>query len=285
MKIMFECGLEPEVYSFGILNDIIAAAKRYGIKNFPIHLKIETGMSRLGFLADEMEELGRALNATDMVRASTIFSHLSCADDPNDDEYTLNQFRTFEEACATISSLLPEAPRRHILNSTGIVRFPQYQYDYVRLGIGLYGVPTLKGELMDGLECVSTLSSVIISLKRWEAGRSIGYNRRTRLERESVIATIPVGYADGMDRRLGNRNGEVWINGHRAPIVGNVCMDIFMADVTDIVNAGKEVRVGDRVEIFGPHITPSEIAERLGTIPYEILTSVSPRVKRVYYRE
>lgn len=285
MKIMFDYRLEPEVYSFELLDNIIRAAERYGVTRFPIHLKIETGMSRLGFLPEEMDELGKRLKETDRVKAETMFSHLSCADDPKDDEYTIRQFKTFEETYATISSILPAPPKRHILNSTGIVRFPQYQYDFARLGIGLYGVPTLSDGSMDSLENVSTLTSVIISLKHWEAGRSIGYNRRTRLERDSIIATIPVGYADGMDRRLGNRNGEVWIHGQRAQIVGNVCMDLFMADVTDIVNSGKEVKVGDRVEIFGSHITPTEIASQLGTIPYEILTSVSPRVKRVYYRE
>lgn len=285
MKMMFDYALEPEVYSFELLDQIISAAQRYGITDFPIHLKTETGMSRLGFLPEEMEALGAILVKTEAVRATSIFSHLACADDPVDDDYTHRQFQLFNQAYDTLCSVLPYRPLRHILNSTGIVRFPEHQYDMVRLGIGLYGIPTLMDGSMDALQNVSTLSSVIISLKHWPAGRTIGYNRRTVLKRDSIIATIPIGYADGIDRHLGNGNGYVMINGQKAPIAGNVCMDILMADITDIVLSGHEVKTGDRVEIFGSNLTPMEIAASLGTIPYEILTSVSPRVKRVYYRE
>lgn len=286
MKMMFDHRLEPEIYSLEMLEQIIEAAGRYGVTDFPVHIKLETGMSRLGFLPEQIEALATRLLSTDTVRAATVFSHLSCADDPTDDDYTYGQFEQFEQMCDRLDSLLPQHPRRHILNSTGIIRFGERQYDYVRLGIGLYGIPTLPGDpRMASLREVSSLTSVIISLKNWETGRSIGYNRRTRLSRDSVIATIPVGYADGLDRHLGNSRGSVWIKGHLAPIVGNVCMDIIMVDVTDIVDAGIDVRVGDRVELFGSHRSAVEVAKTLDTIPYEILTSVSPRVKRVYYRE
>ncbi len=168
---------------------------------------------------------------------------------------------------------------RHILNSTGITRFPEHQYDMVRLGIGLYGVPTLQDGSQDGIKLVSTLESVIISIREWPAGTTIGYNRRGVLKRRSRIATIPVGYADGYSRHLGNGRATMIVNGHRCPTVGNICMDICMIDVTDV-----DCREGDRVEIFGPEMQPEEIAEILDTIPYEILTSVSTRVKRVYYQ-
>ena len=170
--------------------------------------------------------------------------------------------------------------KRHILNSTGITRFNEHQCDLVRLGICLYGIPTMNDGSQDALRQVSSLHSVIISIKEWEAGTTIGYSRRGVLSRKSRIATIPIGYADGIDRHLGNGNASFIVNGHRCPTVGNICMDICMIDVTDA-----DCKVGDAVEIFGENITVMELAEHLGTIPYEILTSVSQRVKRVYYRE
>lgn len=286
MRTMFSHRLEPEVYSFNILDQIARGAHRYATDSFPIHIKLETGMSRLGFLAEEIPALAKRLSATEgRLRVASAFSHLACADDPADDPYTMGQFASFEAMTADLAGRIGYMPRRHILNSTGIVRFPQYQFDAVRLGIGLYGIPTLDDGSEADLRPVSTLTSVVISLKHWEKGRTIGYNRRTVLNRDSVIATIPVGYADGIDRRLGNGSGHVLIHGMAAPIAGNVCMDILMADVTDIIAAGTPVAVGDRVELFGENLTATRIAATLGTIPYEILTSISPRVKRVYYRE
>ena len=169
---------------------------------------------------------------------------------------------------------------RHILNTDGILRFPDHQYEMVRLGIGLYGIPTLGAGYDDKLRPVSSLHSVIIQIREWEAGTTIGYGRHGVLTRPSRIATIPIGYADGFNRHLGCGHGEVWINGKRVPTVGNICMDLFMADVTDV-----ECAVGDKVEIFGEHISAQDVADRLQTIPYEVLTSVSSRVKRIYYSE
>ncbi|MDE5810830.1 MAG: alanine racemase [Muribaculaceae bacterium] len=284
-KMMFDYQLEPEVYSFNILNEIIEAAERYGITDFPIHIKLETGMRRLGFLPEEIPALAARLKAAPQVKASTVFSHLACADDPADDDYTFGQFATFNAACDELDRLLGRHVNRHILNSTGIVRFPQQQHSFVRLGIGLYGIATLDDGSMRPLRPVASLSSVIISIKEWPEGTSIGYNRRTRLVRPSIIATVPIGYADGLDRHLGNGKGYMIVAGRKAPIAGNVCMDITMIDITDIVAEGIEVKVGDHVELFGHEAGVTEMASTLGTIPYEVLTSISPRVKRVYYRE
>ncbi len=199
-----------------------------------------------------------------------------------EDDYTQQQFDYFDECCRMLLSAFPERKiLRHILNSTGITRFPDHQLDMVRLGIGLYGVKTMHDGSQDDLRPVSSLNTVIISLKNWPEGTTIGYNRRGTLKRQSVIATIPVGYADGINRHLGYGNTSVMVNGIKCPTVGSICMDACMIDVTDVA----DVKVGDRVEIFGENIPVDDLAEVLGTIPYEVLTSVSQRVKRVYYRE
>ena len=194
--------------------------------------------------------------------------------------YAEMQLGYFDRCCNRLLEAFDFPIMRHILNTDGILRFPEHQYEMVRLGIGLYGVPTLGGGWDDGLRTVSSLRSVIIQIREWEAGTAIGYGCNGVLSRKSRIATIPVGYADGFSRRLGNGAGEVYVNGRRVPTVGNICMDLFMADVTDV-----DCKVGDKVELFGEHITASETAGKLGTIPYEVLTSVSERVKRIYYRE
>lgn len=279
-RLMFDFRLEPEVYTLEMLDEIISSAEKLGVEHFPVHIKLETGMRRLGFVKEELPHVAARLNATGAVKASTVFSHLACADDPAEDDYTRGQFACFAECCGLLDSLLTEKPRRHILNSTGIVRFPQYQFDFVRLGIGLYGIPTLFDGSMEALRNVSSLTSPIISLKHWPAGTTVGYNRRGRLTRDSVIATVPVGYADGIDRHLGYGNARFIVNGKQCPTVGSICMDICMIDVT-----GVECAVGSRVEIFGDNVSPIILANQLSTIPYEILTSISPRVKRVYYRE
>lgn len=211
----------------------------------------------------------------------SVFSHLCAADDPDDDDYTAGQFAYFDECCDILQRGFDFHIMRHILNSTGIIRFPEHQHDMVRLGIGLYGIATMHDGSMDGLERVSSLKSVIIAIRQWPAGTTIGYNRKGVLTRQSLIATVPVGYADGLDRHLGCGNLKVLVNGHRCPTVGKICMDVMMIDVTDL----PDCNVGDKVEIFGNNVTADELADTLGTIPYEILTSVSTRVKRIYYRE
>lgn len=277
---MFTHNLEPEIYSFDILEEIIREGALHGVKNYPVHIKLDTGMHRLGFLEKDMPRLVEMLQAQDVISPRSVFSHLAAADAPEMDDYSREQFAIFARCCDVLQAGFSHHILRHILNSTGITRFPEYQYDMVRLGICLYGIPTLPDRSQGDLQPVSSLSTVIIAIKEWEAGTTIGYNRRGVLHRRSRIATIPIGYADGLNRHLGNGHSTVLVNGHRCPTVGNICMDICMIDVTDV-----DCEVGDTVEIFGRNISVMEIADTLGTIPYEVLTSVSSRVKRVYYRE
>lgn len=279
-RTMFAYNLEPEIYSFDILHGIISEGEKYGITDYPMHIKIDSGMHRLGFIEQDMKELVQILQNQKIVRPTSIFSHLAAADDPTMDDYTLQQFEIFSSCADSLQSGFRYHIMRHILNSTGITRFPERQYDMVRLGICLYGIPTLDDGSQSGLRQVSSLTTSIISIKEWPAGTTIGYNRKGKLNRYSRIATIPVGYADGINRHLGNGGMRVYINGVYCPTVGNICMDACMIDVTDT-----QCEVGDRVEIFGPNIPVAEIAATLETIPYEVLTSVSTRVKRVYYRE
>ena len=278
-RTLFTNRIEPEIYSFDILNEIIEEGRRCGITDFPIHIKLDTGMHRLGFLEEDIDLLIEKLKGQDVVTPRSVFSHLAAADCPELDDYTMAQFSMFERCSSRLKEAFPNM-LRHILNSTGITRFPQYQYDMVRLGICLYGIPTLADGSQNDLQPVSSLHTVVISIKEWPAGTTIGYGCKGVLTRQSRIATIPIGYADGLLRALGRGQSSVWINGALCPIVGNICMDICMVDVTDA-----QCSVGDRVEIFGHNINVATIAETLGTIPYEVLTSVSSRVKRVYFRE
>lgn len=275
---LFSYRLEPEIYSFEMLEDIIRAARSEGIKDYPLHIKIDTGMHRLGFLEEDIPELCRVLKSQDAVKPVSVFSHLATADEPTMDDYTLMQLDTFDRVSNALQQPFDHHIKRHILNSTGITRFTDRQYDMVRLGICLYGIPTMNDGSQKSLQPVSSLYSVVISIKEWGEGTTIGYGRKGKVTRPSRIATIPIGYADGINRHLGNGNMKVWINGTLCPTIGNICMDACMIDVS-----GAECEPGDRVEIFGPHIPVSQLAESLGTISYEILTSISSRVKRVYF--
>lgn len=279
---LFSNRLEPEIFSFGMLDEIIREGSKRGVTDYPIHVKFDTGMHRLGFLEEDIEPLLAKLKNNNVVRVASVFSHLATADCLDMDDYTLGQLKLFTGICESMKAGLGYGFKRHILNSAGIARFPQYQFEMVRLGISLYGVDTIGVDETRGLRTVSTLRSLIISVKEWPAGTSIGYGRRTILDRTSRVATVPVGYADGLDRHLGNRVGKVWIDGRLCPILGNVCMDACMIDITD---AGDSVGVGSSVEFFGDNLPVSAVSDLLQTIPYEVLTSVSPRVKRVYYRE
>lgn len=279
-KAMFAARLEPEIYNPAMLTDVIREAGKNGVKDYPIHIKLDTGMHRMGFIEEELPMLMDMLESTENVRAASVFTHLATADCPDMDDYTYLQLDRF----ARWSDYMMERSRRpilrHVLNSAGILRFPEYHYDLVRLGIGLYGANTLPPEMEKPLATVSTLRTVIISLREWKAGETIGYGRRGVLKRDSRIATIPIGYADGMNRHFGNGVISLKVKGKDAPTVGNICMDACMIDVTEI-----DCKVGDEVEIFGASAPLSRLSDALSTIPYEILTSVSPRVKRVYYRE
>lgn len=277
--LLFANRLEPEIFSFEMLAEIIAEAKKLGVKRYPVHIKLDTGMHRLGFVGDELPRLIHTLENQEEVEPASVFSHLATADCLDMDDYTRMQLTTYADWSGRLKQAFPEI-KRHVLNTAGILRFPEFQYDMVRLGIGLYGIPILNNGMEDGLRPVSTLRSPIIALRTWEAGTTIGYGRRGRLKRRSIIATVPVGYADGIDRHMGRGRVKFLVNGVMCPTVGNICMDILMLDVTD-ANA----RLGDSVVVFGEENPATALSDALDTIPYEILTSVSPRVRRVYYKE
>ncbi len=279
-RSMFAYRLEPEIYSLEMLRDVIREGEKYGVTEYPIHLKLDTGMHRTGLLPEELSELTDIMNSQNVVRLSSMFSHLATADCVDMDDYTLLQLARFREMTDEVAAGIPYRVKRHVLNSAGILRFPEHHYDMARLGIGLYGANTLPAEVEKPLAVVSTLRTVIIAIREWKAGETIGYGRRGILTRDSKIATIPIGYADGMNRHFGRGAISVIVNGKEAPTMGNICMDACMIDVTGI-----DCQVGDAVEIFGPHASVQRLADVLDTIPYEILPSVSPRVKRVYYRE
>ena len=279
-RSMFSNRLEPEIYSFEMLHDVIREGAKNNIKDYPIHLKLDTGMHRTGFLSHELPEVADIILSQDTVRLSSMFSHLATSDCVDMDDYTELQLSRFKEMTEYMLTRIPYPVKRHVLNSAGILRFPEHHYDMARLGIGLYGANTLPPDVEKPLAVVSTLRTVIIAIREWETGETIGYGRKGVLTRKSRIATIPIGYADGMNRHFGRGNICVKVNGQDAPTVGNICMDACMIDVTGI-----DCKVGDAVEIFGEQASVQRLADVLDTIPYEILTSVSPRVKRVYYRE
>ena len=277
LNLLYEYALEPEIYGFRLLDAFIEEGRSRCASDFPIHVKIDTGMHRLGFAPDEIPALCRKLKLQRTVMAKSIFSHLAGSDTPSLDDFTRMQLARFSAASDEFERLTGWKVLKHILNSAGIERFPEYQMDMVRLGIGLYGV-SMSGDT--GLKNVSTLKTTILQIRTVPAGDSIGYGRKTFVDRDSRIAVIPIGYADGLDRHLSNRAGQVSVNGHLVPIMGNICMDACMIDVTGI-NAEE----GDEVIVFGDALPVSKMAEILGTIPYEILTSPSPRVQRVYYND
>lgn len=278
-RALFRYGLEPSVFSLRELDTLVGEAKLAGVKEFSAHIKLDTGMHRVGFAEDEVERLVERLNETPELKVASIFSHLATADCPDESEYTRMQLDTFGRVSEKIIQSLGYPALRHILNTAGIMTHPESQYDMVRLGIGLYGVSPFGKE--SGLRPVSTLKTTIISIKDWKKGTTIGYARRGLLKRDSKIATLPIGYADGVDRHLSRGAVGFMVRGMECPTVGNICMDQCMIDVTDV----SDVKIGDEVEIFGNLNRVEKIAGILDTIPYEVLTSVSPRVRRIYYRD
>ena len=276
-KTLFDYKLEPEVYNFHLLNELIKAAEKEGVTNFPIHIKLDTGMHRLGFAPSEVPELIRRLKRQSAVIPRSVFSHLVGSDSTQFDAFTRRQIETFEQATEELQSAFPHKILRHICNTAGIARYPGAQFDMVRLGVGLYGVDPFANRMLHN---VSTLKTTILQIRDVPQEETVGYSRKGRLDRDSRIAAIPIGYADGLNRHLGNGRAWCLVNGRRAPYVGNICMDVCMIDVTDI-----DCKEGDKVIIFGEGLPVTELAEILDTIPYEILTSVSTRVKRVYYQD
>ena len=275
---LFDNKLEPEVYSFGMLKALIEAAEREGITDYPVHIKIDTGMHRLGFLPEEIPALVDILKRQNALTPRSIFSHFAGSDSPLFDSFSQEQKRRFDTAAETLQQAFKHRILRHICNSAGIERFKESRMDMVRLGIGLYGISPI-GENRN-LQPISTLKSIILQIHDVPAEETVGYSRKGVLTRDSRIAALPIGYADGLNRRLGNGRGYCIVNGQKAPYVGNICMDVCMIDVTGI-----DCREGDSVEIFGPNLPVTTIAEWLETIPYEVLTSVSERIKRVYYSD
>lgn len=267
--------LEPSIPNTSALDILCKTLEERDIRNFPIHIKLDTGMHRLGFMTSELAELEDYLSKTDRVRVKSIFSHLAASDEPENDDFTLGQIKLFQQNAGTLSDSLGYKPMWHILNSAGIERFPQYQFDMVRLGIGIYGISALPGVK---LAPVASLKCKILQIKHLKPeDGTVGYGRHGKIAPEgTVTATIPVGYADGIDRLLGCGRASFLLNGKRVPTIGNICMDMCMLDIT-----GVEAKVGDTVTIFGKEPTISELAAILGTIPYEILTSVPRRIERV----
>lgn len=276
LDLILENNLEPNIYSFQSLENIIAAVEAKGLESYPIHIKIDSGMHRLGFYIEEIPMLIERLNSTNAVQVKSVFSHLAGSDDEQWDAFTIQQVRYFETCAQMLQEGIPTKIIKHICNSAGIERFAQYQFDMCRVGIGMYGISFTHRKLNN----VCTLRTTIISIKTVSAGETIGYGRHTLLQQDRTIAVIPIGYADGYDRRLSNYAGEVIVRGKRCPVVGNICMDQAMIDVTDT-----DAQVGDAVEIFGDKLPLEELSNKLQTIPYEILTSVSRRVQRVYVYE
>ncbi len=276
-KTMFDYKLEPEVYSFHLLDALIKEAEKEGITNFPIHIKLDTGMHRLGFAAEDMPRLIERLKGQNAVIARSVFSHFVGSDAAQFDAFTRGQIEMFEAASMQLQEAFPHKILRHICNSAGIERFPGAQFDMVRLGIGLYGVSPIDNSIINN---VSTLKTTILQIRDVPQEDTVGYSRKGHLTRNSRIAALPIGYADGLNRHLGNGHAYCLVNGQRAPYVGNICMDVCMIDVTDI-----DCKEGDAVEIFGDHLPITVLSDILETIPYEVLTSISTRVKRIYYQD
>ncbi|GAB4284617.1 MAG: bifunctional UDP-N-acetylmuramoyl-tripeptide:D-alanyl-D-alanine ligase/alanine racemase [Marinilabiliales bacterium] len=275
--LMIDNHLEPEIYSFNVLNQFIESVKRRKIKSYPVHIKLDTGMHRLGFLSSEIKKLTDLLKNNDDIKIKSVFSHLAAADEEIHDSFTKQQIRLFEEMSEKIMSELHYPVLRHILNTSGIERFHDAQFDIVRLGIGLYGI---SKKYNDRLLNVSTLKSSISQIKKVAKGETVGYSRMGKADKDITIAVVPIGYADGLNRRLSNGVGKLLVNNSLAPIIGNICMDMCMIDVT-----GLNVSEGDEVIVFGDNYPITEMADKLDTIPYEIMTSISRRVKRIYYHE
>lgn len=274
---LFEQRLEPEIYSFHLLEMFIRAAEHNGITNFPIHIKIDTGMHRLGFAPSDIPELISRLNRQTAVIPRSVFSHFVGSDSNQFNDFTKVQLDRFVQASEMLQAAFPHRILRHICNSAAIERFPESHFDMVRLGLGLYGISPMDNSTFSN---VFTLKTVILQIRDLKAGETVGYSRKGVIERDSRIAAIPIGYADGLNRHLGNGRAYCIVNGQKAPYVGNICMDVCMIDVTGI-----DCTDGDTVELFGPNLPVHVLSDILETIPYEVISTISTRVKRVYYSE
>ena len=277
-KTMFDYDLEPEVYSFRLMDALIKAAEKEGITSWPVHIKLDTGMHRLGFdPGNDIQEVIRRLKHQDAIIPRSVFSHFVGSDSDDFDHFSALQFERFDTASRQLQAAFPHKILRHICNSAGIEHFPERQLDACRLGLGLYGIDSRDNHI---LNTVSTLKTTILQLRHVPREETVGYSRKGILQRDSIIAAIPIGYADGLNRHLGRGACYCLVNGKKAPYVGNICMDVAMIDVTDI-----PCHEGDSVEIFGEHLPVTVLSDVLQTIPYEVLTGVSGRVKKVYFQD
>ncbi|MBZ4189709.1 bifunctional UDP-N-acetylmuramoyl-tripeptide:D-alanyl-D-alanine ligase/alanine racemase [Niabella beijingensis] len=270
--------LEPDLFSFELLEAFEQHVRNSGLKQYPVHIEIETGMNRTGFAINDIAALGTCLKNNEWIKVRSVFSHLAASEDNVEDAFTRHQYHLLKTAAAQLEKEIGYPFIKHIANTAAILRFPQLQLDMVRLGIGLYGI---SGSDQVPLETVATLKTTISQIKKIRKGETVSYNRRGVAKEDSVIATLRIGYADGYSRRLGNGVGRVWVNGQLAPVIGTICMDMTMIDITHIPG----VKEGDDVIIFGRPVPVQQLAEWIGTIPYEIMTGISQRVKRVYYGE
>ena len=277
-KTMFDYDLEPEVYSFRLLDALVKAAEKEGITGWPVHIKLDTGMHRLGFDPEkDMEKLIDKLKHQNAVIPRSVFSHFVGSDDDKFDDFSAHQFVLFDKGSKELQAAFDHKILRHIDNSAGIEHFPERQLDMCRLGLGLYGIDSRNNHIIHN---VSTLKTTILQLRNVPAGDTVGYSRKGKIDHDSVIAAIPIGYADGLNRHLGNRHCYCLVNGQKAEYVGNICMDVAMIDVTGI-----PCKEGDSVEIFGDDLPVTVLSDALDTIPYEVLTGISNRVKRVYFQD
>ena len=277
-KTMFDYDLEPEVYSFRLMDALIHAAEQQGITGWPVHIKLDTGMHRLGFDPEkDIDEVIRRLKSQNAIIPRSVFSHFVGSDSDDFDRFSAMQFEKFDKASRQLQAAFSHKILRHMDNSAAIEHFPERQLDMCRLGLGLYGVDPRDNRM---LSTVSTLKTTILQLRHVPKEETVGYSRKGVLTRDSVIAAIPIGYADGLNRHLGRGAGYCLVNGQKAKYVGNICMDVAMIDVTDI-----PCHEGDMVEIFGEHLPVTVLSDILDTIPYEVLTSVSSRVKKVYFQD
>ncbi len=277
---IIEYNLEPEIYSFPIYQSFHKYLQQQAINNFPVHIKINTGMNRLGFDLNEIQSISLALKQNNTMTVKSVLSHLAASDNSLFDDFTFQQATLFNNACELLKNSIGYTFIKHIANSAAIFRHQELQMDMVRLGIGLYGVDVTKNTELN-LATVATLKSTIAQIREVKAGETVGYNRNGKINKDSTIAIIRIGYADGLSRKMGNGNGYMFLKNTKVPIIGDVCMDMTMIDITGIL----EVKEGDEVEIFGRNININTIAPSIGTIPYEVMTGVNQRVKRVYLDE
>lgn len=279
-QAIVDYNLQPVIYSFHLLEQFENYLKGQGLSSYPVHLEIETGMNRLGFSLAEVEAVAKRIAANSLLAIQSVFSHLAASENESQDDFTLRQFHIFKQATGILESYISYPFLKHIANTAAIVRHPPLQMDMVRLGIGLYGIESDEENRLD-LQAVATLRSTIAQLKPVKKGESVSYNRRGVVNRDSMIATVRIGYADGYSRQFSSGAGKMWVKGRLAPVIGSVCMDMTMIDVTDIADVAEE----DEVVIFGSQLPVQQVAGWIHTIPYELMTGVSQRVKRIYFHE